>query len=349
MKAYRIGIVGAGFGVRAHLPALTNHPRFDVVAIASPKSAPEVARKHGIPHAFVSCAEMLAGCDLDAVTVASPPFAHREDVLGALHARKHVVCEKPFALNVTEALEMVEASKVAGTVCGVSHEFRFVPQAQALKELVANGHLDPLRNMELTLLRSHLRLHELRPRGWWFERERGGGLTGALISHLIDHAHWLSGRTPLRTLGFHRRANEERADEQGAFRSSVDDAGFALIEYGDGLVARLTADGTTAVESYVCAVHGEKRTAVASGPNILELTLYAVDGDRTEELECKPSPYAAFARISRDVPPLMELYDEFVNKIEAKPNALPSFEDALQTQESLAAIGYGGNFNAGLP
>ncbi len=341
MKRYRIGIAGAGFGVRAHLPALTGHPRFDVVAIASPTSAPEVARQHGIPHAFRSCAEMTAGCELDAVTVASPPFAHRADVLAALRARKHVICEKPFALSVAEALEMVEAEKVAATACGISHEFRFVPQAQALKELVANGHLDPLRNMELTMLRSHLRRHELRPRGWWFERERGGGLTGAMLSHLIDHANWLASRAPLRTVGFHRRANEERSDERGTFRSGVDDAGFALIEYGDGLVARLTADATTAVQSYVCAVHGEKRTAVASGPSILELALYAVDGERTEELECKPSRYLEFARIGRDVPPLMELYDEFAKKIEGKPNALPSFQEALRTQESLAAIGYG--------
>jgi predicted dehydrogenase len=341
MKIYRIGIVGAGFGVRAHLPALRNHRHFNVIAIASPNSAPEIARKHDIPHAFRSCQEMLAGCELDAVTVASPPFAHRDDVLAALHAHKHVVCEKPFALSVAQALEMVEAQKVAGTACGVSHEFRFVPQAQALKELIVNGHLDPLRNVELTLLRSHLRRHELRSRGWWFERERGGGLTGALISHLIDHANWLIGATPLRTIGFTRRANEERSDEHGTFRSGVDDAGFALIEYGDGVVARLTADGTAAVESYLCAAHGEKRTAVASGRNILELTLYAVDRERTEELECKPSPYCNFARIGLDVPPLMELYDEFLKKIESRPNSLPTFEDALQTQESLAAIGYG--------
>jgi hypothetical protein len=283
---------------------------------------------------------MVAGIELDAVTVASPPFAHRDDVLAALAKRKHVICEKPFALRVADAKAMLEAERAAGTACGVSHEFRFVPQAQALKELVVNGHLDPLRNIEITLLRTSLRRHERRPRGWWFQRERGGGLTGAILSHLIDHANWLAGCPTLRALGFHRRANTERLDEDGSFQSDVDDAGFALIEYADGLVARVTADATTAVESYTCAVHGEKRTAVASGPWILDLSLYAVDSDRTEELQCKPSPYAPFEGISPDVPPLMELYDEFVKKIEGEPNALPSFEEALRTQEVLAAIGY---------
>jgi predicted dehydrogenase len=340
MNTYRIGIVGAGFGVTAHLPALMNHPRFEVVALASPKSAAEAARQNNVPHAFRSTAEMLAGCELDAVTVASPPFAHRDDVLATLAARKHVMCEKPFALRVADARAMLDASLSAETACGVVHEFRFVPQAQALKELIDNGHLAHLRNIEITLLRHTLRRHERRPRSWWFEGERGGGLAGAILSHLIDNANWLAGRAPSRTMGFRRTANAERVDDGGAFTSSVDDGAFALLDYGDGLVGRLAADGTTAVESYTCAVHGEKRTAVASGSGITDLTLYTVDREETDELLCAPSRYQAFARINGNVPPLMELYDEFVNKIEGRPNALPSFEDALVTQEVLAAIGY---------
>lgn len=341
MKRYRIGIVGAGFGATAHLPALINHPRFEAVAIASPSSASEIARRANIPYAFRSCAEMLAGCELDAVTVASPPFAHRDDVLAALADRKHVLAEKPFAVSVEDARAMYEMAKTAGTACGVSHEFRFVPQAAALKELVGNNHLGPLRDIEITLLRSTLRrLERDRSRGWWFERERGGGLAGAVLSHIIDQANWLAGRAALRTLGLLRTANPNRIDARGSFRSSADDGAFALIEYGDGLVARLCADATTAVESYTCAIHGEKRTAVASGPTITDLTLYATDRDETDELECKPSPYREFASINDNVPLLMELYDEFLKKIEGKPNALPSFEEALRTQESLAAIGY---------
>lgn len=160
------------------------------------------------------------------------------------------------------------------------------------------------------------------------------------MSHMIDQADWLADQAPVRTLGFRRTANPERIDERGAFTSTVDDGAFAVIEYRDGLAARLAADATTSVESYTCAIHGEKRTAVASGPNIIDLTLYAVDGDQTDELTCKPSPYQKFASIGPNVPPLMELYDEFAKKIEGKPNILPSFEDGLHTQEALAAIGY---------
>src|ERR1700753_4189665 len=118
-KKYRIGIVGTGFGVSSHLPALLAHPRFDVVALASPTSAAKIAQERGIPHSFKSCEEMLAGCELDAVTIASPPFTHHADVLASLAAQKHVMCEKPFALNVRQAEEMVAAAQKAGTACGV--------------------------------------------------------------------------------------------------------------------------------------------------------------------------------------------------------------------------------------
>lgn len=341
MPTFRIGIVGAGFGVSAHLPALQAHPRFDVVALASPSTAAQIARERSVPHAFASCQAMLAGCDLDAVTVASPPFTHREDVLASLAAHKHVLCEKPFALDVAGARHMVEAAEVAGTACGLSHEFRFVPQLAALKELVAHRHLAPLRDLEITLLRRMLRSHEHRVRGWWFSRELGGGLAGANLTHVIDLANWLSAQSPQRSLGLLRTANAERHDGAGEFESTVDDGAFALLEYRAGLVARLCTDATTAVESFTCAVHGEDRTAVASGESITDLKLFTIDDDETSELQCKPSPYARFASVNANVPLLMELYDEFAKKIEGKPNALPTFEEGLVTQQVLESIGYG--------
>jgi predicted dehydrogenase len=337
----RIGVVGMGFGAKAHLPALLASPAFEVVALASPSSAARVANERGIERAYTSCAEMLRGCELDAVTVASPPFAHREDALAALDAGKHVLCEKPFALDVSQAQEMLDASRRAGTACGLAHEFRWVPARQALKELIVNGHLKPLREIEITQLNDFLRLQGTRPRGWWFERKRGGGLGGALLSHIIDTSNWFAGRAPAKATGFLRTANPTRHDEHGEFVSDVDDGAFALLDYGDGLAARLTVDSTTAQSAVTVAVHAENRTAVESGKNFVETTLYSVDADETAELQCKPSPYSRFAVIQANVPFLMELYDHFAAAIAGKPNALPTFAEAVETQKVLASIGYG--------
>ncbi len=341
MKTYRIGISGTGFGVKAHLPALIAHPRFEVVALASPFRAEAIAKERSIPHAFRSAREMIEGCELDAVTVASPPFAHRDDVLAALDASKHVLCEKPFALNVEEAEEMVAAARDAGTACGIAHEFRFVPQRIAIKEMIENGHLSPLRDIEITLLSTWMRAdnHD-RARGWWFERSRGGGVAQALFSHLIDASNALAGRTPHRVSGLLRTANRTRHDAQGEFQSTVDDGACARRDYGPGLGARLGADATAAGESFTLAVHGEHRTAVASGTNVVYNTLFSIDADETNELQCKPMRYAKYESIMPNVPLLMELYDEFALAIDTGSSALPTFEDGLATQRILAEIGY---------
>ncbi len=338
---YRVGIVGGGFGVRGHLPAFSAHSRFDVVALASPHSAKMVAQERGIPHAFESCEAMLRGCKLDAVSIASPPFTHHHDVLAALSAGKHVICEKPFALSVREAEEMLAAAQRATMATAVMHEFRWVPQRFALKELVANGHITPLRELELTQLTGMLRLESQRKKSWWFDRSKGGGITGALLSHLVDSASWLAARPPLRSTGFLRTANPQRQGADGPFTSTVDDGAFALIDYGDGLVARVSVDGTTAVDAVTVAVHGENRTAVASGDSLHSMRLFSVDEDETSELECKPSPNARFASIDAHVPPLMDLLDEIVKEIETKESIVPTFAEAVATQRVLASIGFG--------
>ena len=337
--SYRIGIVGCGFGTIAHLPALHHHPQFDVVAIASPNTAAAAAAKHGIKQSFASCEEMLAGCDLDAVAIVSPPYAHESAVVAAVKAGKHVLCEEPFGLSVAAAQAMADAANAAGTACGIACDLRFVPQAGALKALVGSGRLSPLREIKITWLRPTLRSTAERPRGWAFERERGGGMAGGMLSHLIDQAIWLAGRSPLRSVGLTRIANPTRTDAHGLFTSSTDDGAFALLDFGEGLVARLTADGTTALHRYNCTMYGETISLAATGPNITELKIFVTEDEGTDEIACKPSLYERYA-FNSNIPPLMEIYDEFAKKIEGQPNILPTFEEALQTQRVLAAIGY---------
>ena len=209
---YRVGIVGSGFGVRVHLPAFSAHPKFEVVALASPNNAQKIAAERKIPHAFSSCKELLEGAEVDVVSIAAPPFTHYDDVLAALAAGKHVLCEKPFALNVQQAEELLAAAQRARTATAVMHEFRWVPQRIAIKELVDNRHLNPMREIECTQLSGRLRADVERANSWWFDRRRGGGMAGALLSHLIDGANWIAGRAPVRSTGYLRTANPERRD-----------------------------------------------------------------------------------------------------------------------------------------
>jgi predicted dehydrogenase len=340
-KKLRVGVVGASFGGTVHVPAFQAQGSFEVVAIASPNRAVEVAALRRIPNAFATIEEMLSGVELDVVSIASPPYLHRDAVIAALAAGKHVLCEKPFALTVAEAEEMCAAAAAApGLVCALAHEFRYLPSRQALKELVVNGHLGPLRAIESAWYGRMLRADAERPNSWWFERARGGGLTGAILSHLVDQANWLAGRPPLRATGYERTANPERHSKGERFTSDVADGAFATIDYGDGLIATVTADGTRAVESATLAVHGETRTAVASGASILETTTFVVDEDETAELELAPQPHANLVAAHPNLPAFVTLLDAFAARLAGREAEVPTFADGLATQRVLSACGY---------
>ncbi|MGH7327436.1 MAG: Gfo/Idh/MocA family protein [Polyangiaceae bacterium] len=283
---------------------------------------------------------MLDGVELDAVSISPPPFEHHKAVMLALGRGKHVLCEKPLAQSVEQAEEMMAAAKRAGTACGISFEFRFDASRQALKELVINDHLGPLREVEYTHLTTMLRRDGTRKRGWWFEKRRGGGMIQAIGSHMIDSVTWLAGRPPKSYQGFSRTANVERHDADGPFKSDVADGMFVLLDYGDGLVGRITLDGTNVVNSSTLTVYGEDRTAAATSDQLAWAKLFTVDAKENSELELAKSPYEHFKSVQANVPLFMLLLDQFALAIEGKPNTLPSFEDGLLVQRVMAAVGY---------
>ncbi|MBD5657157.1 MAG: hypothetical protein IAI50_18555, partial [Candidatus Eremiobacteraeota bacterium] len=179
-----------------------------------------------------------------------------------------------------------------------------------------------------------------RPQSWWFERSRGGGITGALLSHLVDQATWLAGRQPLRATGYERTALPERQAAGVRFTSDVADGAFATIDYGAGAIATVTADATRVVDSSLLAVHGAERTAVASGSSILDVTTFVIDDDETSELELAPQAHNNLAAAHPNLPAFVTMLDAFAAAIAGNLAMLPTFEDGVATQRVLEAVGY---------
>jgi predicted dehydrogenase len=125
------------------------------------------------------------------------------------------------------------------------------------------------------------------------------------------------------------------------FSSDVADGAFALLDYGDGLIARLAVDATHPVDSTTLAVHGETRVAAASGPDVLNMTMFVVDAEETSELALRPQKHAELAAVHPYLPAFVTLLDEFAAAIDGKPAQLPTFADGLATQRVLEAAGYG--------
>jgi len=341
---YRVGIVGSGFGGRVHAPAYTLHPQFEPVAIASPNNARKVADERKIPHAFDSLDAMLAamGSEIDVISIASPPFEHHRAVLTAVAAGKHVLCEKPVGIRLAEAEEMTAAVEKAGVADAIAFEYRYGPALQALKELIVNGHMPKLRQIEVSRFGTDMRAENARPpSSWWYDKTKGGGLANAFMPHIVDLALWLGGRPVLTASGFLRTANPVRTAPDGStYPSNVSDGCYALADVGDGVALRMTVDGTMSIDQSTIAVHAEGRTAVASGPALTELNLFVVDGDESSEYELKPLKYGKYANVFYSVPHFMALLDDFAERIATGGGNCPTFADGLAAQRVLKAIGY---------
>lgn len=147
----RIGVLGAAAIVPA---ALTNParsvPEVQIVSIAArdPNRADSFARRHNIPRAHRTYADLIADPEIDAIYNPLPNGLHAEWTIKALRAGKHVLCEKPFASNTKEALEMAEAAKESGKILSEAFAYRYHPLTARVKEIISSGELGKIKNIE---------------------------------------------------------------------------------------------------------------------------------------------------------------------------------------------------------
>jgi predicted dehydrogenase len=190
-----IGLIGTGFARSAQAPAFRVCEGAELVAVCSGQyeNAQKVAEELSIPHACPSYQDLLGLPEVSLVVISTPPSLHCEMTLAALEAGKHVICEKPMAMSVGEARLMCEAAAARpGQLAIIDHELRFNPTWRRMKELVDAGFLGELHHVQV-LISSGFRHSAQRPWNWWSQREKGGGLLGALGSHAIDAVRWLFG------------------------------------------------------------------------------------------------------------------------------------------------------------
>jgi predicted dehydrogenase len=190
-----VGLIGTGFARSAQAPAFSVCEGAELRAICSgrPENAQRVAAEFNIKHACENYEELLALDDVSLIVISAPPHLHHPIALDALDAGKHVICEKPMAMNALEARAMTErAESRPGQLSIIDHELRFNPTWRRLKELVDDGFLGDLYHINITIA-SGFRHSAQRPWNWWSQKSAGGGLLGALGSHAIDAVRWLFG------------------------------------------------------------------------------------------------------------------------------------------------------------
>ena len=205
----RVAVVGTGFGCRVHVPAL-RAAGFDVVALVG-RDRERTKRRAQRLDVAVACSgvdEALA-LGVDAVTVATPPDTHAPVTLEALAAGVHVLCEKPFALDLAAAEQMHAAAESAGVVGLVAHEFRFAPDRALVAQLIADGTIGTPRLATLIQQISLVADRSTPVPWWWYDEARGGGWLLASGSHVVDQVrHWLGEVAHVRSASLLHRSDD---------------------------------------------------------------------------------------------------------------------------------------------
>ncbi len=189
-EKFGIGIAGTGFGRRVQMPAIACSSGFETVAVCSHTlaNAQSAATEFGATHATDSFEDLLANGAVDVVLVTTPPRLHRPMAMAALAAGKHVICEKPLALNVREAEEMAAVAATSGLIAVIDHEQRYLPSNRQFHHLVANGYLGELRYLDVRVCLP-LTVNPAMPfafHSWRDDVAGGGGLLSGIFSHYID-------------------------------------------------------------------------------------------------------------------------------------------------------------------
>jgi predicted dehydrogenase len=252
-------VVGIGdIAVRRVIPAIQSEPRsclYGLVTRDLGKAAPYKVRS------WASFDEALSDSAVDAVYIAAPVFLHAPQSIQALRAGKHVLCEKPMAMNEAEARSMVHAAESSGRTLGVAYYRRTYPKVQRTQELIAAGVIGKPVFAEFTC-------HEWRDgeggaRSWLLDPAKaGGGPLYDIGSHRIDVLNFLFGQ-PQRAAGYVSNA---------VHRYAVEDNATVMIDYAGGVRGIVDVRWHSKVRRDECRIRGtegEMELTPLNGPELI--------------------------------------------------------------------------------
>ena len=204
-KSIGWGLIGASNIAREWvLDAIRTQTGQDVVAIMSSDAAraADYAKSNKIARHYDSVDALLADAAVDAVYISTTNEHHKRQCMAAAAAGKHVLCEKPLALSVADAREMVAACTTAGVVMGTNHHLRHAATHRKLRELVQSGAIGkPLfaRVFHAVYLPAHLQ-------GWRLHKAgAGGGVILDITCHDADTLRFILDAEPVEAVGCHSR------------------------------------------------------------------------------------------------------------------------------------------------
>lgn len=317
MKILRWGILGcAAIADRAVIPAIQASETGQLVGIASrdESKAKNKAEQFDIPKYYGSYEALLADPDIDAVYIPLPNHLHKQWTIAAAQAGKHILCEKPLALNAQEAQEMVDACKEAGVHLAEAFMYRHHPRIARVKEIIASGEIGELR-----AIRGSFTFDGAENKGdIRFVKEWGGGSLFDIGCYPLSAARLIMGVEP-EAVTVHALFSPEHGD--------VDMMASGLVEFPGNI--SLTFDcGMWAPFRNELEVVGSKGTIIVNQtfvPNKDNDTITIRVGDNSRQ----EGPYGVNAYVSQS--------DQFARTVWGEEEAAYSAQDAVGNMRLLDA------------
>ncbi|MBD2203094.1 Gfo/Idh/MocA family oxidoreductase [Calothrix sp. FACHB-1219] len=335
-----VAVVGTGFGQKVHIPGLQAHPQTEVVAVyhRDINKARAIAQSNNIPHACDTIADIVKLPVVQAVTIATPPFLHYEMAKTVLQAGKHLLLEKPTALNATEAKELYQLAQKQGVIATVDFEFRFVPGWQKFAQLLSADYVGNKRLIRIDWLGSS-RADASRPWNWYSSQDKGGGALGSLGSHAFDYIYWLFG--PVRRLSAHlTTAIPTRIDPATGESKPVntDDTCVLTLELADGTPCQLTISAVVhAPRTHWVEVYGDRGTLVLGSENqkdyIHGFRVWGSEpGKALSEIEIPSDLMFPQNHADGRISAFIRVVDRWVQGIYSQQQIIPSLREGVYSQ-----------------
>ena len=371
MAEIGVGLVGYKFMGRAHSNAYRQLSRFfDVDPV--PRMAAICGRDEGgVREAAGSLGwesyetdyrRLVGRDDVGLVDVVTPGNTHREIVLAALEAGKHVICEKPLANSLAEAKEMLVAAREAGTINTVCFNYRRAPAVQLAKKLIDEGRLGTIRHWRATYLQDFI-MDPGFPLIWRLKKElAGSGALGDIGAHIVDLSQFLLGGIS-EVVGmmetFVRERPLEEASAGGGLSASggaetgevtVDDAAAFLARFEGGAIGTFEATRFAAGRRNKNAfeINGSKGSVAFNLERMNELEVFFVDdeadvqGFRTVNVTEPDHPFAGAwwppGHILGYEHTFVHTMKDLMDGIGTGTSPAPTFEDAYRVQAVLDAV-----------
>jgi len=339
LSTVRFGFIGAGQIAYYAAEAVLRHPHARLVAIQDPhlERRTTLQKKHALEFAHEAVEELLANKSVDAVYIAVPNKFHIPLAIQALKAGKHVVLEKPFAMNAKEAAEAIAVAEEAGLVLFVGMNQRFTGDSQKIKQLVDEGVLGEIYHAK-AWWRRRAGIPKL---GTWFGSKEiaGGGSLYDIGVHMLDLCLWtINNFEPVSVVGATYTKFGNRGLGEGGWGLSdrvetafdVDDFASAFIRFANG--ASVTLDTSWACHQAVSNSDNVEIFGTEGGATVRPARLFRGSAGL-------PATYEIVDEIKVNLKmPHQERFHNFINHLRGEEELCVTTHQALVVQKILDGI-----------